>query len=97
MNKELKGTKKYDVRLLIHPGITESGVYDATFVVNGNIVDREFEVSVVADYDYESDTNYYNLIDATVTSTCCNEDDEDIADIMERKLEEAIENYMRSK
>jgi hypothetical protein len=97
MGKRPKLIKKHDVRLLIHPGITESGVYDAVFVVNGNIVEREFEVDVNATYDYESDTNYYNLRDVTVTATCCNEDDEDIADIMERKLEEAIEDYMRGK
>ena len=96
MNKELKATKKHDVRLLIHPTIAESGVYDAEFKVNGKEVEREFEVGINATYDYESDTNYYNLRDATVSAICCNEDDEDIADIMERKLEEAIENYMWS-
>ena len=96
MSKKLKATKKHDVRLLIHPGVMESGVYDATFLVNGNIVEREFEVGVIAIYDYEGDTNCYNLRDATVTATCCNEDDEDLADTMECKLEEAIENYMWS-
>jgi hypothetical protein len=95
MSKGQKLIKKHDVRLLIHPRIRESGVYDATFVVNGNIVDREFEVDVKATYDYEADNYYFNLIDVTVTATCCNEDDEDIADIMERKLEEAIEDSMR--
>ena len=102
MNKEL------NVRILSHPAITESGVYDAVFAVNGEVVavngevvavngevvEREFEVGVIATYDYEGDTNCYNLRDATVTAICCNEDDEDIADIMECKLQEAIENYM---
>ena len=89
-------SKELNVRILSHPSITESGVYDAVFTVNGEVVDREFEVNVNATYDYESDTNYYNLKDATVTATCCNEDDEDLSDIMECKLEEAIENYMWS-
>ena len=96
MNKELKATKKHDVRLLIHPTIAESGVYDAEFKVNGKEVEREFEVNVNATYDYESNTNYYNLKDVTVTAICCNEDDEDLADIMECKLEEEIEDYMWS-
>ena len=90
MNKEV------NVRILSHPTITESGVYDAVFTVNGEVVEREFEVNVNATYDYESDANYYNLKDATVTAICCNEDDEDLASIMECKLEEAIENYMWS-
>ena len=88
MNKEL------NVRILSHPSITESGVYDAVFTVNGEVVEREFEVDVNVTCGYEGDTNYYELIDATVTAICCNEDDEDIADIMERKLEEELENYM---
>ena len=87
-------SKELNIRILSHPSITESGVYDAVFTVNGEVVEREFEVNVNATYDYESDTNYYELIDITVTATCCNEDDEDIADIMERKLEEELENYM---
>ena len=89
-------SKELNVRILSHPAITESGVYDAIFEVNGEVVKREFEVGVIATYDYESDTNYYNLKDATITAICCNEDDEGVADIMERKLEEAIENYMWS-
>ena len=96
MNEGLKAIKKHNIRLLSHPAITESGVYDAVFTVNGEVVEREFEVGVIATYDYESDTNYYNLRAATVTATCCNEDDEDLVGIMERKLEEAIENYMWS-
>ena len=90
MNKEL------NVRIISHPTITESGVYDAVFEVNGEVVEREFEVDVNAIYDYEGDTNCYSLRYTTVIATCCNEDDEDIADIMERKLEAAIENYMWS-
>ena len=89
-------SEKLNVRILSHPAITESGVYDAVFAVNGEVVEREFEVNVNATYDYESDTNYYNLKDATVTATCCNEEDEDLADIMECKLKAAIENYMWS-
>ena len=89
-------SKEINVRVLSHTAITESGVYDAAFAVNGEVVEREFEVNVNATYDYESDTNYYNLKDVTVTAICCNEDDEDIASIMECKLEEAIENYMWS-
>ena len=88
--------KELNVRILSHPAITESGVYDAVFAVNGEVVEREFEVDVNATYDYESDTNCYNLRDATVTVTCCDEDDEDLVDTMECKLEEAIENYMWS-
>ena len=88
--------RELNVRILGHPSITESGVYDATFTVNGEVVEREFEVNVNATYDYESDTNYYNLKDATVTAICCNEDDEDVADAMECKLKKAIENYMWS-
>lgn len=86
--------KELNVRLLSHPAITESGVYDAVFEVNGKVVEREFEVDVNATYDYEGDTNYFHLKGVIVTATCCNEDDEDIAYTMERKLEEAIENYM---
>ena len=89
-------SKELNVRILNYPAITESGVYDATFTVNGEVVEREFEVNVNATYNYEGDINYYNLKDATVTAICCNEDDEDVADTMERKLEEAIENYMWS-
>ena len=89
-------SKELNIRLLRHPAITESGVYDAVFEMNGEVVEREFEVDVNATYDYESDTNYYNLKDVTITATCCNEDDEDLADAMECKLEEAIENYMWS-
>ena len=88
MNKEL------NIRILSHPAITEGGVYDAVFEVNGEVVEREFEVDVNVTYDYESDTNYYNLKDVTVTAICCNEDDEDLANTMEYKLEEAIESYM---
>ena len=89
-------SKEIDIRIISHPSITESGVYDAVFEVNGEVVEREFEVNVNATYDYESDTNYYNLKDVTVTAICCNEDDEDLASIMECKLEEAIEDYMWS-
>ncbi len=90
-------SKELNVRIISHPTITESGVYDAVFVVNGEVVEREFEVDVNAIYYYDGDTNYYNLRGAIVTATCCNEDDEDIAYIMECKLEEAIENYMWGK
>ena len=86
--------KELNVRILSHPTITESGVYDAVFTVNGEVIEREFEVNVIATYDYESDTNYYNLTDATVTAICCNEDDEDLADIMECKLKAVIESCM---
>ena len=90
-------SKELNIRILSHPSITESGVYDAVFEVNGEVVEREFEVdSIIANYDYEGDTNYYNLRNVTVTAICCNEDDEDVASIMECKLEEAIENYMWS-
>ena len=88
MNKEL------NVRILSYPSITESGVYDVVFEVNGEVVEREFEVNVNAVYNYEGDTNCYNLRYATVTVTCCNEDDEDLADIMECKLKAVIESCM---
>ena len=88
--------KELNVRILSHPAITESGVYDAVFAVNGEVVEREFEVDVNAIYDYEGNTNCYNLRYTTITATCCNEDDEDLADTMECKLEEAIESYMWS-
>ena len=87
-------SRELNVRILSHPTITESGVYDAAFAVNGEVVEREFEVGVSTGYKYERETNYYHLKYVAVTATCCNEDDEDIADIMERKLEEELENYM---
>ena len=90
MNKEL------NVRILSHPAITESGVYDAVFAVNGEVVEREFEVRIIAEYKHEEETNYSHLKSIVVTAICCNEDDEDVADTMERKLKEAIENYMWS-
>ena len=90
MNKEL------NVRILSHPVIMDSGVYDAVFAVNGEVVEREFEVGVSTGYKYESETNSSHLKYVAVTAICCNEDDEDLADIMERKLEEAVENYMWS-
>ena len=89
-------SKELNVRMLNHPKIMESGVYDAVFEVDGEVVEREFEVDVNADYDYEYETNYSHLKSVVVTTVCCNEEDEDIADIMERKLEEAIEDYMYS-
>ena len=88
--------KELNVRILSHPAIAESGVDDAVFEVNGEVVEREFEVDVNATYDYEGNTNCCNLRYTTVSAICCNEDDEDLASIMERKLEEAIENYMWS-
>ena len=87
-------SKELNIRILSHPAIAESGVYDAVFEMNGEVVEREFEVDVNATYDYEADTNCYNLRDATVTATCCNEDDEDLADTMGCKLKKAIESYM---
>lgn len=90
-------SKELSVRILSHPVITESGVYDAVFAVNDEVVEREFEVDVNATYDYEYGTNYSHLKSVVVTATCCNEDDEDIADTMERKLGESIENYMWSR
>ena len=90
MNKEL------NIRILSHPAITEGGVYDAVFEVNGEVVEREFEVNVITDYKLEDETNYTHLEYAIVTAICCNEDDEDVASIMEQRLEEAIESYMRS-
>lgn len=90
MNKEL------NVKIISHPTIMESGVYDAVFEVNGEVVEREFEVDVISDYEYEPETNSFHLEGFAVTAICCNEDDEDVANIMECKLEEAIENYMWS-
>ncbi len=90
MNKEL------NVRILNHPAISESGVYDAVFEVNGEVVEREFEVSVIADYEREKKTSSFHLESVIVTAICCNEDDEDVAYIMGCKLEEAIESYMWS-
>ncbi len=89
-------SRELNVRILSYPAMAESGVYDAVFAVNGEVVEREFEVGIIADYEHEDETNYYNLRDATVTAICCNEDDEDVADTMECKLEEAIENHMWS-
>lgn len=88
--------KELNVRIISHPTITESGVYDAVFEVNGEVVEREFEVGVIADYEHEDETNYSYLEHVVVTAICCNENDEGIADTMECKLEEAIENYMWS-
>ena len=89
-------SKELNVRILRHPAITESGVYDAVFEVSGEVVEREFEVGVIADYEHEDETNSSHLEHVAVSAICCNEDDEDLADIMECKLEEAIENYMWS-
>ena len=87
-------SKELNIRILSHPTITESGVYDTVFEVNGEVVEREFEVNVNADYDYEAATNSFRLKYVAVTAMCCNEEDEDVAGIMESKLEEAIENHM---
>ena len=88
-------SKELNVRIISHPAITESGVYDAVFEVNGEVVEREFEVGVNATYDYEGETNYFHLKGFVVTVICCNEDDEGVANIMESKLEEAIESCMQ--
>ena len=88
MNKEL------NVRILNHPTITESGVYDAVFEVNGEVVEREFEVGVSTGYKYERETNSYHLKYVAVTAICCDEDDEALADTMERKLKTVIESCM---
>ena len=96
MNKGLKAIKKHSIRLISHPTIAESGVYDAVFEVNGEMVEREFEVGVIADYEHEDETNSSHLEHVAVSAICCNEDDEDLASIMECKMEEAIEDYMRS-
>ncbi len=89
-------SRELNVRILSYPAMAESGVYDAVFAVNGEVVEREFEVIVIADYEHEDDTNSFHLESGAVYATCCNEDDEDLAYIMECKLEEAIENYMWS-
>ena len=89
-------SKELNVKILDHPKIMESGVYDTVFEVDGEGVEREFEVGIIATYDHEYETNYSHLKSVVVTTVCCNEEDEDIADIMERKLEEAIEDYMYS-
>ena len=88
MNKEL------NVRIISHPTITESGVYNAVFEVNGEVVEREFEIDIITSYEYEDETNSFHLKSGVVHAICCNEDDEDVADIMEHELKEAIENYM---
>ena len=90
-------SEELNIRILDHPKIMESGVYDTVFEVDGEVVEREFEVDIITTYDYDRDVNCYNLRDVTVTTICCNEEDEEVADVMERKLEEAIENYMWSK
>ena len=89
-------SRELNVRILSHPTIMESGVYDAVFEVNGEVVEREFDVGIIADYEHEDETNSYYLEHVAVSAICCNEDDEDLADIMECKLEEAIDNYMWS-
>lgn len=89
-------SKELNVRIINHPAITESGVYDAVFEVNGEVVEREFEVGVIWEYEHEDETNYTHLEYIVVTAICCDEDDEDLADTMECKLEEAIENYIWS-
>ena len=88
-------SRELNVRILSHPAITESGVYDAVFAVNGEVVEREFEVDIIAEYKHEEETNYSHLKYVAVTAICCNEEDEDVADIMERKLEEVIVSYMQ--
>ena len=86
-----------NIKILSYPAIMESGVYDAVFEVNGEVVEREFEVDIVTSYYYDRGNYYYNLKDLIVSATCCNEEDEDIAVIMEYKLEEEVEWYIRSR
>ena len=78
--------------MLNYPKITETGVYDATFEVNGEVVKREFEVMVYIKYGDPCfcGCGHREAIEVHVTATCCNEEDEDIAGIMECKLEEAV-------
>ena len=85
-----------NIKILSHPAITESGIYDVLLEVDGEVVEREFEVDVDASYSYEDDTNSYNLKRLAVYASCCDEDDKDIEYIMEHKLEEEIEHYMWS-
>ena len=82
-----------NIKILSHPVIMESGVYDAVFEVNGEVVEREFEVEVHIKYGKPCfcGCGHREALDVYFRATCCNEEDEDIADIMERRLEEEIE------
>lgn len=85
-----------NIKILSHQAITESGVYDAAFEVNGKMVDREFEVEVHIKYGKPCfcGCGHREAIGVYVRTTCCNEEDEDIAGIMECKLVEEIEGYI---
>ena len=89
-------SRELNVRIISHPTIAESGVYDAVFEVNGEVAEREFEVGVITAYERENKTSSFRLESVVAHTICCNEDDEDLASIMERQLEETIENYMWS-
>ena len=97
MRKEIKALKG-SIKILSHPKITGTGVYDATFEVNGEVVEREFEVVVKIKYGEPCfcGCGHREAREVYVWAKCCNEEDEDVADIMERKLEEAIEEDMWS-
>ena len=92
MGKKQKAIKESNIKILSHPAITESGVSDVTFEVDGEVVEREFDVDVYIKFCEPCfcGCGHREAIEVHVTATCCNEEDEDIAGIMERKLEEAV-------
>ena len=98
MGKKRK-IKESNIKVLSHPAISESGVYEAVFEVNGEVVEREFEVSVHIKFGKPCfcGCGHREAIMVYVRAKCRNEEDEDIAGIMECKLEEAIEGYMWSR
>ena len=99
MSRKLKTTKESDVKVLSRPSIMESGVYDVVFSVNGEVVEREFEVVVKIKYGEPCfcGCGHREAREVYVWAKCCNEEDEDVADIMEYKLEEEVEWYIWSR
>ena len=88
-----------NIKILSLPKIIESGIYNAVFEANGEVVEREFKAEVYIKFGKPCfcGCGHREAIMVYVRTTCCNEEDEDIAGIMECKLEEAIEGYMWSR
>ena len=88
-----------NIKILSLPKIIESGIYNAVFEANGEVVEREFEVSVHIKYGKPCfcGCGHREAIEVYVRAKCRNEEDEDVAGIMECKLGEEIESYILSR
>ena len=88
-----------NIKILSHPAITESGIYDVLLEVDGEVVEREFEVSVHIKYGKPCfcGCGHREAIEVYVRAKCRNEEDEDVAGIMECKIGEEIESYILSR